>query len=475
VSARRLSGLAALAFVAAALLTRAGQSLGYDELFTAWVSSRPIGDLVRQANLDGFTPPAFYALVKLVSLAGLANEDLRVVSILLAGLAVYLGLRASGRLFGAGSRWPALILIPGSAYLFTFAHELRPYSALLCCAFFFLGHLGGPQSEKSDLRAAAAALIGTSFSYLGVSMVALWLFECRRRCARIRLAQVSLLCVLLCVPGLQKASALAASRVDAQIAWSAAWPAVSTVFFGLAPVPFDVRIESLLLILLTAVLVAAYCPKVVPTQVFLVRAFAAFTGFVLALDAFVPIGFAPRYFALPMSALLLLLAGSLTRLGRAGLLVGLVILGVNGLAAFRYLTVLPSAREDWRGAMARLDGRLRPGGVLLAFPFHHAAVAARAYAPRLVIGGGYTSRTGPLFWYEPPASFAGYSFEGLKRVDDAGEVFSRLASASDICVLTDEPDVRKTARLFGAFLALGGAEPFDTGDPRLRALCRRKG
>jgi len=474
-SARRLFGLGSLAFVAAAFATRAGQSLGYDELFTVWVSSRSLVDLVHQANLDGFTPPAFYALVKVFALAGLWNENLRVVSVGLAGLAVYLGLRASERLFGPASRWPALFLIPGSAYLFTFAHELRPYSALLCCAFFFLGELGGPPSGKSDLKAALAALVATSLSYLGVSMVALWLFECRRRCARFRLALVSLLCVLLCAPGLQKAFTLAASRVDSQIAWSAVRPALSPVFFGLAPVRFDPRIEFLGVILLTLLLISAYYPKPFPALAFLTRAFSTFTLGVLALDAFVPIGFAPRYFALPMAALLLLIAGASTRAGSAGLLVAAVILCLNGLAVFRYLTIQPSAREDWRGAMARFEGRLGSTGVLLAFPFHHAAVAAHAYAPGLAVGGGYTSRTGPLFWYEPPASFGGYSFEGLKRMEDPGEVFRRLALASDVCVLTDEPDGRKTAALFGVFEGLGRAEPFDTGDPRLRALCRRRG
>ncbi len=474
-SSRRLFGLGSLAFAAAAFATRARQSLGYDELFTVWASSRSLVDLIRQANLDGFTPPAFYALVKLFSLAGLANENLRVVSIGLGGLAVYLGLQASERLFGPASRWPALLLIPGSAYLFTFAHELRPYSALLCCAFFFLGELGGTPSGKSDLKAALAALGATSFSYLGVLMVALWLFECRRRCARLRLALVSLLCVLLCAPGLQKALALAASSVDSKIAWSAARPALSPVLFGLTPVPFDARIEFLGIILLILLLMSAHYPKSLEAPAFLTRAFGAFTLGVLALDAFVPIGFAPRYFALSMAALLLLTAGALTRAGRAGLLVAVLILCLNGLAVFRYLTIEPSAREDWRGAMVRFEARLGAKGVLLAFPFHHAAVAAHAYAPGLAVGGGYTSRTGPVFWYEPPASFGGYSFEGLKRMDDAGEALRRLALASDVCVLSDEPDVRKTAALFGVFEALGRAEPFDTGDPRLRALCRLRG
>jgi len=474
-SARGLFGLASLVLAAVAFATRAGQSLGYDELFTVWVSSRPLVDLIHQANLDAFTPPAFYAMVKLVSLTGLTNEDLRALPVVMAGLAAYLGLQACARLFGPTSRWAALFLIPGSAYLFTFAHELRPYSALLACAFFFLGQLGGPTSGKSDARAAIAALIATSVSYLGASMVALWLWECRRRCPRSRLALVALAGLLLCAPGLEKAFTLAASGVESRIVWSSARPALSTVFLGLAPFPFDARIESVSLLLLVALLAGARYAMPVPALAFLARAFGAFALSVLALDAFVPIGFAPRYFALPMSALLLLIAGVLTRLGRVGLVAALVVLGINGFAVLRYLTTQPSARENWRGAMERIERRLGSEGVLLAFPFHHAAVAAHAYAPRLAIGGGYTSMRGPLFWYEPPAAFGGYSFEGLRRVDDASEVFGRLAPASDLCVLTDEPDPRKTASLLGAFEALGGAESLDTGDPRLRVLCRSKG
>ena len=205
------------------------------------------------------------------------------------------------------------------------------------------------------------------------------------------------------------------------------------------------------------------------------RAFAGFTLAVVALDAAVPIGFAPRYFALPVSALLLLGVGAISRMGRRGLLVALLFFGVNALAIHRYLNVPPPPREDWRTAMARLESRLGMGGVLLAFPFHHAAVAAHAYAPGLVLGGGYTSRRGPLFWYEPPASFAGYAFEGLKRTDEAEPILRRLAAASDLCLLSDEPDPGKTRLLFDAFEALGGTLPLDTGDPRLRARCRSRG
>lgn len=473
-SARRLVGLSSIGLLLAAFATRVGQSLGYDELFTVWVASRPLADLIHQANVDGFTPPAFYLLVKLFALTGLSNEGLRVVPVVFGGLAACFGLLASERLFGARARWPAICLIPGSAYLFTFAHELRPYSALLCCAFFFLGQMGGTTDERSDVRAAIAALIATAFSYLGLSLVAIWLFECRRRCARARLALVGLLALLLCAPGLLKASTLATANVASRITWSAPPPALSTVIFGLAPVPFDARVEFTSLVLLTALLLSSRYPLASPVLSFLCRAFVVFTVSVFVLDAMVPIGFAPRYFAISVAALLLLLVGVLSRLRRAGLPVAVALLAVNGVATFRYLSVQPAAREDWRGAMSRIEGRLGPDGVLLAFPFHHAAAAAHAYAPRVAVGGGYTARGGPLLWYPPPASFHGYSFSGLTKVDDPADMWRGLTGAPTLCLLSDEPDPRKTAALFEAFAAFGG-EPFDTGDPRLRALCRPPG
>lgn len=467
------AALAAFVFFAVGFLTRAVTSLWYDELFTLWVSSRPWGDLIHQANLDGFTPPLFYALVKALSLAGLQSEDLRVLPLIFAGLAVLLGLSACERLFGSASRTVALLVVPGSAYLFTFSHELRPYSVLLAFAFLFLGQLGGPSSAKSDARSGGAALVASAFSYLGLFMVVLWVIECRRRWSRAWLGIMSLVGLILAAPGLMKAFGLAAARMDSSMAWSEESPALSRILFGMAPVPSGGEIEVISLVFLAALLAAGHRQWPSAPLAFLIRAFAAFAVLLLALHAVVRIGFAPRYFALSMSVLLLLLVGVLSRIGKAGPVIALLLLGMNAIAIFRYLTVLPPPREDWREAMGRLEKRLGAEGVLLAFPFHHAAVAAHAYAPGLKLGGGYTSRSGSLFWYEPPASFRGYSFEDLRRLEDGGEALRRIADVSEMCLLSDEPDVTKTATVFRAFEQLGGAEPFATGDPRLRVLCRK--
>ena len=126
-------------------------------------------------------------------------------------------------------------------------------------------------------------------------------------------------------------------------------------------------------------------------------------------------------------------------------------------------------------AMSRIEAQLGPQGVLLAFPFHHAAIAAQVYAPRLVVGGGYSSRVGPVYWYEPPAFFRGYSFADLGILDAPLDTFRRLAQGSDLCLMSDEPDLTKTAGVFDGFEGLGGAVRLDTGDPRLRVSCRARG
>ena len=473
-SQRRLVALGTSALLVSAFATRTTQSLGYDELFTVWVSQRPWGELIHQANLDGFTPPLFYALVKLFALGGLNLEQLRVLPILFAGVAALAGFYACERLFGSGLPVWALVAVPSSAYVFTFAHELRPYSALLACALAFLGQLGGHCTAASDRRAGLLALTASAFSYLGLLMVVLWVWECRsRRPARVLLGG-SLLALILSVPGLLKASALVTGRIGASIVWSEDPPALSTVFLGLAPVPLNSWVEMVSLVLLGLLLIVASRQAESRSFAFLVRAFFLFVAMLLALDAVVRIGFAPRYFVLPMSALLLLIVGVLSRARGAGPALALLLLGMNGVAISCYLTARPAPRADWREAIGRLEKRLGAGGVLLGFPFHHTAVAAHAYAPGLKLGGGYTSRSGPVFWYDPPASFRGYSFEDLRREDDLEQRMRALASTSDLCILSDEPDVTKTEGVFETFARLDGVAPFDTGDPRLRASCRSK-
>lgn len=461
--------------MSATLATRGLQSLAYDELFTVWVASRPFSDVVHQANLDGFTPPLFYFLVKALSLTGLANEDLRLLPVVFVGLAVVFGIEASARLFGPSSRWLAVSIVGGSAYLFTFAHELRPYSALLACSFFYLSQFSTSPSPRADLKAAIAAIVAVAFSYLGVAIVLSWFYECRHRVRASHRAVVFLVTLAACTPGLLKIAALTAAARNAGITWSGTPPAFPGMLLGLASLPTSRSIEvvGLVLLIVTGGVVFSSIRDHAASP-FLLRTLFIFAATFLVLDGVVKIGFAPRYFALPLSVFLLLMVGALARLRRVGYLLALVVVSFNGLAIARYLWVVPAPRENWRLAMNRLEEKLGPQGFLLGFPFHHTAVAAHAYAPSLKVGGGYTSRTGPVYWYEPPKKFAGYSFADLRHQNDARDPLGRLSALSHVCVLSDEPDASKTASVFRALQELDGAATFDSGDPRLRVVCRSR-
>lgn len=452
----------------AAWFTRRAHSLSFDELFTVWVASRPWADLVHQTSLDGFTPPLFYAIVKLVSLAGLRLEDLRIVPALFAALAVGMGVHASERAFGARARGPAIVLLGASAWVLSFAHELRPYSLLMAAAFYVLGELSRPDGAVRD-RVAGAALVATAASYLGLFLVVLWVVESRRRQPWSRLVGVLLTGLGLCLPAALKVVRM--SLASSTISWLPEAPSFSRVFFGLASTPVAPWIEALAVCGLGLALWLAIRSGDVSLR-FWARAFVLLTALILALDAVVRIGFAPRYAVLSVSALLLLVIGLIARAGRARLGVASGLLALNLLALQRYLAPESAPRENWRGAMGAVTARLGPSGTLVAFPFHHAAVAAAAYAPELRVGGGYASRSGPVYWYEPPAAFKGYDFADLRAIDDVGAVFDRLAPARDVCLLSDEPDATKTARVFEAFAAEGLVAPLETGDSRIRVVCR---
>lgn len=461
---------------AVAWLTRRAHSLGFDELFTVWVASRPWSDLVNQTALDGFTPPLFYALVKLAALTGLRLEDLRVVPALFAALAVALGVRASGRAFGGRGAWSAVAVLAPSAFVLSFAHELRPYSALMAGCVYVMGELSLEDDSRRDRRAAVVALLATAVSYLGLLLVVLWLIECRRRQAWPRLAAVLLIGLGLCLPAALKAArmSIATSAATPGISWLPEPPSLSRVFFGLAAVPSEGWIEAVgavgVVLLLWPGIRSNDAALRLPA-----RAVLVFTTLVLALDAGVRIGFAPRYAVPSVTALLLAMVGRLARAGRAGLVPSALLLVLNIGVSFRYVTAMPAPREDWRGAMAAVSERVGSSGTLLAFPFHHAAVAAHAYAPGLRVGGGYTSRSGPAYWYEPPTAFRGYDFLDLQPIDDLRLRFDRLSATRDLCLLSDEPDPGKTARVFAAFAATGAAARLETGDPRIRVSCRPSG
>ncbi len=466
------AAIGALAFFASAFATRSLTSLWYDELFTVWVAAHPWAEIATQANADGFTPPLYYFLVKGLLWVGAQLEDLRVLPILFGAMALVAAWDAASRLFGSSARIVSLLVVGCSSYLFTFAHELRPYSLLIALTFFVLGRLGGERSAASDALAGWTTLAATAFSYLGATLVAIWCWETRGRVSRRRFWSMVLLAMLAGLPGLMKAAHLAAAWPGSSIDQSQAPLSISASLFGAGVLPFGARVEQpLWAVVALAAMFAVRKARATPAISFLVRACVFSLAAVFLLNTAVRTGFAPRYFAVAWSVAALLGVGLQSEAGRKGVVFGVLVAITNMWAIAGYLAASPPAREDWRGVMKRFEKLLGSRGVLLSFPYHHGAVAAYSYASGLQVGGGFTSRQPPVFWYDPPARFAGYGFAGLQRFDTAGEALSRVALGTSTCLVSDQADVTKTAGVFTAFERLG-AKPFDTGDPRIRALCR---
>lgn len=464
--------LGALATFAACWLTRGRQSLDFDECFTLWVAGRPVGEVVSQANLDGFTPPAFYFLVKALAATGLALEDLRVLPAAAAGLATALALASLVRTHGSSLStwivgWGVFVLSP---LTLGFGHELRPYSVLLACAWSLLSSLSSPPDGEGDWPAVVAALIATLFSYLGLFLVILWAVERARSVARVRLTLVVGLGLLLCLPAAFKVLRMAANARDGGIVRVRQSPDLAALVFGLSPGLGSPLVNGLLLGGVALLLVHAARSRDAALRLGL-RAFLLLSCLLFLLGSSVETGFAPRYMLVPASALLFTLAAALARSRRFGLLGGCLAASMHLTADVRYLTENPPPRENWREALGRIERVVGPEGTLLSFPFHHGAVVAAAYSPRLRVGGGYGSRTGPVYWYAPPKEFRGYIFDDLKPASDPVAAMASLAPGP-VCLLTDEPDPSKTRSIFDAFRAAQRASEFDTGDPRLRALCR---
>ena len=274
------------------------------------------------------------------------------------------------------------------------------------------------------------------------------------------------------LPGLSKAVRLGGAWPRVEIDLNQPPPRLSEFIFGLAPAPFGTEFEAALWFLAAlASVIAIRRGQADPAFALLLRSLACSLAVVTLLHGVVRTGFAPRYLAVAWCATALIGVGLASSAPRWGVFLSVMVWTANLAAIHGYLKASPQARQDWREAMARFEKRLGSRGTLLSFPFHHGAVAAHAYAPGLEVGGGFTSRQAAVYWYDAPARFSGYGFEGLRRFETAEEALTRIASRLEVCLVSDEPDVTKTATVFGAFKRQG-ARPFDTGDPRLRALCR---
>lgn len=168
---RRVAGVAllALALVALSIFVRTRGLAAYywiDEGLSVGISSHhllAIPELLRQ---DG-SPPLYYLLLHLwMGLAGPSEQATRLLSVVIATLAVPAALWAGWSLFGARCGWLCAIVAALDPFLTTYAQETRMYSlvvllSLLASAFFLHAFAFGRRRYLPLLAVTLAALLYT--------------------------------------------------------------------------------------------------------------------------------------------------------------------------------------------------------------------------------------------------------------------------------------------------------------------------
>ncbi|HBY95651.1 MAG TPA: hypothetical protein DEP84_17140, partial [Chloroflexi bacterium] len=105
-----------------------GQSLWYDEGFSAWLAARPTADIIVRTAAD-IHPPLYYLLLHgWIAFAGQTEFALRFPSVLAAVVTVPLLWRLARRLLGWGAADGAALLVAFSPLWLWYAREARMYT-----------------------------------------------------------------------------------------------------------------------------------------------------------------------------------------------------------------------------------------------------------------------------------------------------------------------------------------------------------
>ncbi len=408
------------------------QSFWYDELFTLFVARQPLAAVFAQASADGFTPPLYYLLVKLLIAIGAPTAALRLLSVAFGALFLVGMSRLATRLAGQRIATGVVLITGLSPFFFSMAQELRPYTAFLACATFAADEFLAWRADSATSAARSWmlwSLLATLFSYLGFALVALGFLSAiagpRPRSRGIALAcGLGIACALFAAPGLRKARFLLEARVARGLV---ALPAIETRPFarlvlggGYRPEPTgDSRDRSLgsiaeafgrgLVLSGLGIGLSLRRPALTGVTAALLAAIAS----VFAADTFLGIGVTTRYLSVAFVPFVLATALVAGALGRAAPVALFAILALQGAALGRYLFDAGYARDDWRAATARLLALRQPGDLVLGFPANHVAVALEQYAPDVEWLGGFVGRRGePTYLYREGQAFRGYDFEG---------------------------------------------------------------
>lgn len=123
-----LALIGAIAFMAISLNIGLQQSVWFDEAYSIIIAKQPAAQLVHLTALDTH-PPLYYLMLKgWASVFGWGELALRSLSVLITGIAVFVGALLARRMFGARIAVMALPFVVLAPFLLRFGFEIRMYA-----------------------------------------------------------------------------------------------------------------------------------------------------------------------------------------------------------------------------------------------------------------------------------------------------------------------------------------------------------
>lgn len=381
-------------------------SFWLDESYGVDVARQPVATLLSGHVGDAHTPPLYYVLLHLWMQWGDSDAWLRGLSALISIVVLALAAWWLARHFGAGKAVLGTIVLAVSPYQVYFAQEARMYSlaTLLALAVFMLEERAardrGPLVQLGLVAVGAAGLythyylafvLGGSALVRAVRMASgRGAGDSWRRLVLVHAGIGALFAPWLAVVGTLAASggqqfhqslpgvlpyawfrflfgfavvpSTVTMKADPVATFLRAWPALVAVF-GLG-------------LLGAAGLWAAGRRAVGGAAAATVRHAAGVLSVVFAVPFVVSLAvpmYGERYLGIVQPLVLLVLVAGLLGLPRraAALAVG-ALLAVSVVGTARWTLGLAGAKEDWRGAVAAIEARARPGDRVVLDPWFNA-------------------------------------------------------------------------------------------------------
>jgi mannosyltransferase len=364
--------------IAVRLFRLAGQSLWFDETYTALVAGQPVGRMLQYLITDGVHPPLYYAWMAVwIRLFGDSPWSLRLPSVLFGGLSVWLIYLMARRMAGEAVGLLSAFLLGISPFLIWYSQDARMYSmeclAAVSAVFCFWVFL-----ERGNVPTFLGLILSHLFLY-GVHYFGLFILFCEA----LFLLFYWRIYLRRWIPFLiAQAVALVPTAV-----WGYILLHRANGSFGIGWIPKPVWTDPVLTVLnFFTANGGIWTPVAAVAGIVLVFLYGAALknsrqresmSFAL-IWLIVPIGMAwifsqevplyiDRYFILSLpAAVILAAAGAVSLSGWKGT-IPIALLTATMLAELWnvYLPGEGFQKEDWRGAMNSLRSRLQPGDLLL--------------------------------------------------------------------------------------------------------------